>query len=716
MEKTTTCPYKHLAFYLFSILGCLLFFSSTETYAVHYAQEYQQEAKDGLRNCFLSFQEDMILFEKGESKGTEVFNLLESPENITESQKFSYLMSAAKRLFLVTQSLIFNYETDIPDAPIDSDSITFSLHTENQTEIHFTLIQNFDKQWVFSSKTLEDTNILEFYKKRKDQLTKLTDVNMEGDTFSPHLMSPYHTMLTLESAVMGLYGMTLQNAVQTLDLSSITPTLHDEIGELLAVRLYRIIRFNSPVDIENLSANPQSETTPIFLVEPGYGVISMHVVKNEEGIKAWKFTPKSLDITREAYAENIDLFIDQGLNPFIGKNLPISIIVDDFVYTKFPKLQKSFLGIELWKYALACITTCIIFCVALFLKILIRRVLKSLRSRSVKALDGVSDLGVSLPLIFFISFAICYFTSPILITNENRAVSILLFLDTFYTLSSVWLLITIIALFTRWFSSKSAGQSRTTIMQVVGQIINTIIILSGIFHIAEIFGQDSTRVLTALGIGGVAIALAGKHTVENIFGTIMVITSQPFALGDYIIIDDIQGEVEHVGLRSTAIRTFHNSLMTVPNSHFVTSNIDNLGKRKYRRLKTNLGVAYDTPPEKLIAFTEGLKDLAHTHPKIDNNRIYISVYDFAASSIDILLYVHFHVSTRSEELKLRERFLLDALYLAQKLGVEYAFPTRTLYLRNEESPSHEGFENERNCARLGKEAASLILKNTERRE
>ena len=123
-------------------------------------------------------------------------------------------------------------------------------------------------------------------------------------------------------------------------------------------------------------------------------------------------------------------------------------------------------------------------------------------------------------------------------------------------------------------------------------------------------------ILTGLGIGGLAFALAAKDTLSNLFGSLTVLIDKPFRIGDWVNIGGIEGIIEEVGLRSTRIRTFYDSLITVPNGTLTNVHVDNYGQRRSRRLNTKIGVQYDTPPERLEAFCEGIRELIRNHLKL----------------------------------------------------------------------------------------------------
>jgi MscS family membrane protein len=203
----------------------------------------------------------------------------------------------------------------------------------------------------------------------------------------------------------------------------------------------------------------------------------------------------------------------------------------------------------------------------------------------------------------------------------------------------------------------------------------------GVVFLADNLDINITGLLAGLGIGGIAFALAAQDTVKNFFGSVTVLIDRPFQVGDWIVVSGIEGTVEAVGFRSTRIRTFYNSLVTLPNSNLISADVDNYGARRYRRWKTHLGVAYDTPPEKVDVLCEGVRELVRRHPYTRKDYFHVYLNQFGPSSLDILLYVFWETPDWSTELRERHRLAVDILRLTHHLGVEIAFPTQTLYLK-----------------------------------
>jgi MscS family membrane protein len=193
-------------------------------------------------------------------------------------------------------------------------------------------------------------------------------------------------------------------------------------------------------------------------------------------------------------------------------------------------------------------------------------------------------------------------------------------------------------------------------------------------------GEWVTRLLAGLGLVGLAASLAAQDTLKNFFGTLLLIGEHPFKIGDYIVVNKMEGTVESVGFRSTWIRTLDDSLITIPNSIIANVSIDNRGARNYRRYRTFVGVAYETPADRLIALRDGLRVYAEAHPKIRPGKIDIYIHTLNSSTVDILVNVYFTVDTSTEELEVRDELNREILEQASRRGVQVSPQPQTVVL------------------------------------
>ncbi|MEM6329010.1 MAG: mechanosensitive ion channel family protein [Planctomycetota bacterium] len=213
------------------------------------------------------------------------------------------------------------------------------------------------------------------------------------------------------------------------------------------------------------------------------------------------------------------------------------------------------------------------------------------------------------------------------------------------------------------------------------------VVVAAVGAVATFIGTVPSALLGGLGIGGVAIALASQETLSNFFGSVTVLFDRPFEVGDWVLIEGVEGEVESVGFRSTRIRTGINSQVTLPNSKLAGASIDNWGRRRYRRYLTRLGVQYDTTPEQMEAFCEGIRELIRRQPHTRKDFYAAYFNDYGGSALEVLLVVFFEVPDWPTELRERHRLLSDILRLAARLGVQFAFPTQTVHLHRGEPPA-----------------------------
>ena len=209
-----------------------------------------------------------------------------------------------------------------------------------------------------------------------------------------------------------------------------------------------------------------------------------------------------------------------------------------------------------------------------------------------------------------------------------------------------------------------------------------IVFIAGLMAIQNL-GYSISGLLASLGIGGLAVALAAKDTLANVFGSLMIILDRPFHIGDWIKAGDLEGTVEEVGFRSTKIRTFAKTLISVPNSTLTNMAIDNFSRMPKRRIKLTVGVTYEATPQQLRQATARIRAMLQAHPAIDQEFMLVHFTDFGASSLDILVYCFTATTVWGEYLQAREEVCTAIMDILEELGMEIAFPSRSLYLRGQ---------------------------------
>lgn len=217
---------------------------------------------------------------------------------------------------------------------------------------------------------------------------------------------------------------------------------------------------------------------------------------------------------------------------------------------------------------------------------------------------------------------------------------------------------------------------------VLQKLLQGASIVFGAVLMLKSLGVNLGALLAGVSIAGLAFALAAQDTVKNFFGSVMIFLDQPFKVGDWIRVDGVDGTVELVSLRATRVRTFENSLVYIPNGKLADAMVNNYGLRVYRRYNTQIAITYDTAPELIEAYVDGLRALVASHPDTRKDFYLVYLNAFGDSSLNIIFYIFFEVPDWKEELRARHEIILGAVELANKLGVRFAFPTSTIHIEN----------------------------------
>lgn len=237
-------------------------------------------------------------------------------------------------------------------------------------------------------------------------------------------------------------------------------------------------------------------------------------------------------------------------------------------------------------------------------------------------------------------------------------------------------LVEIVEIGARWADDDGeldAGQQ--TILHAVQSILRVVIFIVGVVLIADVFGFNIGAILTGLGIGGLAFAFAAKDTISNVFGAITLLLDRPFSIGDWIKVGAAEGEVIGIGMRTTLLRSSADTVLTLPNGNLVNKDIENFGKRRWRRYQPLLSLDLATDPEVLEKFCRGVEEIIFNHQKTTKEESsYAKVSSIAKDSIEVSCNVYWDVSGGMEEKESRESLLLDISSLAKELEVDFYEP------------------------------------------
>jgi MscS family membrane protein len=513
------------------------------------------------------------------------------------------------------------------------------------------------------------------------ETNKQADKTDTEEVIPKTLQSPRATMATFIHAMNDIKrgdSDAIKAALTTLDLSDINALVAKEHGTALAWKLLEVIDKTRFIKFSDIPKKIRAEQW----VFERYGVDKdRQIVIKQQDNGHWLFSVETL----QQLPEILKLLKTKA-------NL-ISQGDDDTTYQpwtfrlqkQLPEiLQNQLIGLKYWQWlGILLFIVLGILVDWLFSKTaLVLTRLLSKRTEIQEYRDLPNNIFRPLGLM---AMALVWWLGINQLTLPENALLILLVAVKFLTsVAGVWGVYRLVDLVSAWMQHK-AIRTETKVDDAIGpwagRTLKVLVTVIGLVFIANNLNINITGLVAGLGLGGLALALASKDLAQNLFGTVTVLVEGTFSVGDWIVVGDIEGTVEDISFRSTRIRTFYNSLITLPNANLITSSVDNFGKRRYRRMSHKLKITYHTPPDKIEAFCEGIREIVRLHPYMRKDYYQVYFNGYSDSALEILVYVFWETPDWNTELREKHRFLLDVLRLANRMQVDFAYPTQTVFLK-----------------------------------
>ena len=231
--------------------------------------------------------------------------------------------------------------------------------------------------------------------------------------------------------------------------------------------------------------------------------------------------------------------------------------------------------------------------------------------------------------------------------------------------------------------NKFSAEDRTSpvyfVVSVLEKIIKFIIAFIVIASFLQSQGYSLTSLIAGFGITGLAVGFAAQQTIASIFGTISVLTDKIYKIGDYIKVNNFEGTVESISIRSTKIRTLDNFLITVPNDICADSIIENVSKATKRKIDVIFGVTYSTSDEQIQRAMDIIKETVLSRTDIQKDyHIFIDKLD--SSSINIRFFGYAKTKSVYNFWNIRSKFIQEVVKKYRQENIEFAFPTQSIYI------------------------------------
>ena len=508
--------------------------------------------------------------------------------------------------------------------------------------------------------------ITEREKAEAEILKKISEEPVAGPYDEYNRSTPRSSLIALSKAIK---AEEFDRAVNYLDLRNLSFAIDKEIdGPELIRKLVIVARRAMDIDIGALSDDPMGnkddglpgyrDRITTIKTKEGNVDILMQRVPRGDGVYIWKISNATISLIPELNEEF-------GYGP-VGEKL--SLFFPSYVIAGFELWQLVMLsGILLLAYIFSFVVTTILLKIS-------QRNDRFNKKRLQKFFTG-SLRFLIVVIIYRLTFDLI---SPSIIAKSFFEAK------TFVILSLLWLSQSFVELIVYRLADrmKRNGQADAVlILKPASTAAKWLLVLFAILSWMDNLGYEVTTILAGLGIGGVALALAAKKSLEDLIGSITIYISQPVKVGDTCQFGKYFGTVEEIGLRSTQIRTLARTVVHVPNALFASAEIENLTQRDKILYRTRLRLSYEETPAKIKQVLEAIRELIDTHENIDEENSRVRFIEFGEYAQEIELYVYLKTQDFAEYLAFREDVNLRISETVEAAGVKLVIPARTVYVK-----------------------------------
>lgn len=382
--------------------------------------------------------------------------------------------------------------------------------------------------------------------------------------------------------------------------------------------------------------------------------------------------------------ESNEINASQTLNVIDDLNMGIDTTVQQLlipVYEKFPILTNTFLDIPLGNLIAAIIVFLFFLALRKFFTFIITAVLQRLVKHTDTYYDDRIISALKGPVRFaFVVIGLHLFF--LLIFKDTELVRNML--NTLVVFDIFWAILAITEAL-RELAHQAVKSFSEDLYKEVGNFLLTIIKILimgiGLGAMLQVWGINVTALVASLGIGGLAFALAAKDTAANLFGSLSLLADKSIRIGEWIKVNGVEGTVEDIGMRTTKIRSFEKSLITVPNLIIANNPIENFSRRGVRRIKMRIGLTYGTTEAQMTNIVEAIKKMLLNHEHISKKEtLLVNFESFGDSALTIFIYTFTDTSNWERYLNIREDVHLKIMKIVEENNSSFAFPSQSIYV------------------------------------
>ena len=456
---------------------------------------------------------------------------------------------------------------------------------------------------------------------------------------------------------------TLNTSLSDAEAAVLSHQLFIVLDARLPPRLMRIS--NAPSGSKSDPSKPDQEVVGTIESARGDVDVILERVTRPDGAPIWLFSEATLSAVPALYSE-VTLGFGEGTVPrFLTRTRVLGIRVFEWIAV--------LLGLPL------------VYLLTTLLNRVLRPVIRALWRRVARESDLFD--GEVLPgpvrlliLVVAIRWLVSSLPLPLLVRQFWSNLATVL-----TVVGSVWLLYFLNAEAERYVKRRFPRANlaaAATLLRMIRRLTDLLAIFSGVLVLLRHYGIDPTPALAGLGVGGIAIALAAQKTLENVIAGASLIFDQAVRVGDFLKMGDVQGTVDHIGLRSTRLRTLDRTIVSVPNSQIANVSLETFSERDKFWFHPLVGLRYETTAQQLRAVVDGIRRLLDEHSSVEHESVRVRFLRLGAFSLDVDVFAYVFARDWSHFLEIQEQLLFAVTGIVEAAGTEIAFPSQTMYVTN----------------------------------
>lgn len=317
----------------------------------------------------------------------------------------------------------------------------------------------------------------------------------------------------------------------------------------------------------------------------------------------------------------------------------------------------------------------------------LKKYVRRITSRTKSTLDDLIIDMVEEPLVALVVIIGFYFGYHHLTLSKRIYGLFTHTTNSFFTIAIAWLIIRLIDRILASYRSKKTHLTEEKnelydhVLPLSRKIIRFTLILIALILIINNFGYNVSSLVASLGIGGLAVALAAQELLKNIFGGITIISDRPFKLGDYVEVNNFEGVIEEIGLRSIRLKTYEGFLVTIPNHLITETAVKNYNKYKVTRLIFTIGLTYDMTDRQMITAKKLVEEALNNTKRVIKGTYEIEFINFGDFSLDVYIACDVACNIPPLRRKVQDSINMKIKQFFDKEGIDIAFPTQTVELK-----------------------------------